>query len=134
MSSIHKTRWAVVARMNLALMRLSHRSYFPRTLTIAEGLVLRVMLQYAFLWDAEGHPATVSKMSRALGLSRATTKRRLNVLVDLGFVTRKGRYYCCADQMERLQQTQSFYERYATIIAQTHKELVKVGRKSAVPD
>jgi DNA-binding MarR family transcriptional regulator len=132
-STEHKDRWTVVARMNIALMRLSQANYFPRTFTVADSLVLRVMLQYAFLWDAEGHPATVSKMARALGLSRATTRRKLNTLMGLGYIRQEGRYYRCADVMERLQQTQAFYERYSAVIAQTYRELVKIGRKSLAP-
>ena len=127
LSVLHKTRWADVTRMNIALMRLSQANYFPRTMTVAESLVLRVMLQYAFLWDTEGHPATVSKLARTLGLSRATTRRKLNTLIAYGYVRQEGRHYRCADQMERLQQTPGFYQRYSAVIAQTHKELVNLG-------
>jgi biotin operon repressor len=133
-NSVHQTQWAVVARMNIALLRLSQANYFPRTVTIADGLALRVILQYAFLWDLEDHPVTVSKLARTLGLSRATTRRKLKVLIDYGYIRQDGRYYCCADLMERLPQTQAFYDRYVCIIAQTYRELAKIGQKSPVPD
>lgn len=133
-ASVHQKKWAVVARMNIALTRLSHASYFPPTLGLAESLVLRVMLQYAFLWDTEGRPATISRLARKLGLSRPTTKRKLNVLIGYGYIRREGRHYRCADRMERLQQTPAFYDRYTAVITQTCKELAKLGRLPAVPD
>lgn len=127
MDAAHKKRWVSIARMNLALMRLSHCSYFPRTMTIADSLLLRVMLQYVIVWETEGKPATVSKLARALGLSRATTRRKISQLMIYGYLRQEGRHYYSADQMQRLQQGEQLFTRYSAIIAQTCKELDNSG-------
>ena len=53
-----------------------------------EALLLRL-----YLWQLEGTPVTVSMLSRSLGVSRATCRRKLATLIELGFITREGQTY-----------------------------------------
>lgn len=96
---------AALARMNIALLRQAQSALF-RTIPIADGLALRFILNHLFVWEVEGRPGSVSRVARALGMSRATAKRRLGELITLGYVERMERSYVMTDKINLPNQRQ----------------------------
>jgi len=83
--------------------------------------------------EMKGHPATVSKLARTLGLSRATIRRKINILIGYGYLRQEGRSYFCADQISATADA-SILRPIRRGHRPTHKELVNLDRLSAVPD
>ena len=55
---------------------------------LTQALLLRI-----YLWQLEGTPVTVSMLSRSLGVSRATCRRKLATLIEWEFIKREGQTY-----------------------------------------
>jgi predicted DNA-binding transcriptional regulator len=58
-----------------------------------DGFMLEALLLRIYLWQLEGTPVTVSMLSRSLGVSRATCRRKLATLIEWGFIKREGQTY-----------------------------------------
>lgn len=74
-------------RMVMALLRNSHRQYYP-DLRFAEGTEAMLISNTIFLAQVEGKPFTVLALSKHLGMPRATLLRRLHYLESKKFVRR----------------------------------------------
>jgi DNA-binding IclR family transcriptional regulator len=118
-------QWVTVARLIIALERQMHVMVFPRTVPTAEGLVLCEILRHLFLWRVEGKRATVSRLSSALGISRATCRRRLEGLIAFGYVQRNGKCYVPSVKIDALHQRRVL-ARIAAIVKEANKELAKL--------
>jgi len=124
--------WAALAQMNLALQRHTHAALFPRTMTIGDTMLLRAMLNHIYLWQLEGRLATVSRLARATGASRATCGRKLAQLIEHGYVQRVGRTYVTVAAMEPEQQ-RCVLERLAAIVRDTAQKLANLAAEGGAP-
>src|SRR5262249_28976996 len=79
MSPIYQNEWASIARMLIALQRDLRTTLFPREVGVVDGFMLEALLLRIYLWQLEGTAVTVSMLSRSLGVSRATCRRKLAV-------------------------------------------------------
>ena len=79
------TERAIVAELVLELLRNVHRHYF-RNAKFLDAVELALVGVHVFLAQQNRHPCTVTYLSRKTGLSRATVRRRLTHLVEMGYV------------------------------------------------
>jgi predicted DNA-binding transcriptional regulator len=91
--SIYQNKWASIARMLIALQRDLRTTLFPRKVGVVDGFMLEALLLRIYLWQLEGTPVTVSMLSRSLGVSRATCRRKLATLIEWEFIKREGQTY-----------------------------------------
>ena len=91
--SIYQNEWASIARMRIALERDLRTTLFPREVGVVDGFMLEALLLRIYLWQLEETPVTVSMLSRSLGVSRATCRRKLATLIEWGFIKREGQTY-----------------------------------------
>src|SRR4029077_8403846 len=91
--SMYQNEWAAIARMLIALQRDLRTSVFPREVGVVDGFKLAALLLRIYLWQLEGRPVTVSMLSRSLGVSRATCRRKLATLIEWEFIKREGETY-----------------------------------------
>src|SRR5258708_20215356 len=91
--SIYQNEWASIARMRIALERDLRTTLFPREVGVVDGFMLEALLLRIYLWQLEGTPVTVSMLSRSLGVSRATCRRKLATLIEWEFIKREGQTY-----------------------------------------
>ena len=82
----------VITRLALQLARGVSAKYFPGK-PLHHQSELAFLLLYVIIGHVERKPMTVSKLSRAFGLSRATTARWLSELIASGYVERVGNVY-----------------------------------------
>jgi transposase-like protein len=83
---------AAITRMFVTLTRSVCRKYFPGE-TQHHQIELVGLLFYVILGHIDRKPQTVSKLSRAFGISRATTRRWLRELIESGYIERVGNVY-----------------------------------------
>ena len=94
MSSTYQNEWASIARMLIALQRDLRTTLFPgEVVGVVDGFMLEALLLRIYLWQLEETPVTVSMLSRSLGVSRATCRRKLATLIEWGFIKREGQTY-----------------------------------------
>ena len=93
LSPIYQNEWASIARMLIALQRDLRTTLFPREVGVVDSFMLEALLLRLYLWQLEGTPVTVSMLSRSLGVSRATCRRKLATLIEWGFIKREGQTY-----------------------------------------
>jgi DNA-binding transcriptional ArsR family regulator len=86
------TERAILTRLVLELLRNVQRHYFPET-EFFEAVELTLVGVYVFLAQQDRRPCNVTHLSRRTGLSRATVRRRLANLIDLGYVEVRSRRY-----------------------------------------
>jgi predicted transcriptional regulator len=96
---IYQNEWASIARMLIALQRDLRTTLFPREVGVVDSFMLEALLLRLYLWQLEGTPVTVSMLSRSLGVSRATCRRKLATLIEWGFIKREGQTYRIAAWM-----------------------------------
>jgi len=88
MSKYTQEEVAAICRMQIELVSANSAAFFPGQ-RLADVLDLHFILLHLFLADAEGRALSVSELSRALGLSRASVRRRLKKLMDMGWATQR---------------------------------------------
>jgi hypothetical protein len=66
--------------------------YYPN-MQLVDMIEFGFVHLFVFLGDVGKKPMTVSRLARACGMSRATVVRRLQALIELGYVKRAGRFY-----------------------------------------
>ena len=93
MSLIYQNEWVSIARMLIALQRDLRTTLFPREVGVVDSFMLEALLLRIYLWQLEETPVTVSMLSRSLGVSRATCRRKLATLIEWGFIMREGQTY-----------------------------------------
>jgi IclR helix-turn-helix domain len=86
------TERAIVARLVLELLHNVKRHYFPKG-EFLDAVELALVGVYVFLAQQDRRPCTVTYLSRKIGLSRATVRRRTAHLVELGYVESSSRSY-----------------------------------------
>jgi predicted DNA-binding transcriptional regulator len=91
--SIYQNEWASIARMLIALQRDLRTTLLPREVGVVDGFMLEALLLRIYLWQLEGTAVTVSMLSRSLGVSRATCRRKLATLIEWGFIKLEGQTY-----------------------------------------
>src|SRR5262244_539819 len=89
--SIYQNEWASIARMRIALERDLRTTLFPREVGVVDGFMLEALLLRIYLWQLEGTAVTVSMLSRSLGVSRATCRRKLATLIEWGLSSVRGK-------------------------------------------
>jgi len=97
--SIYQNEWASIARTLIALQRDLRTTLFPREVGVVDSFMLEALLLRIYLWQLEGTPVTVSMLSRSLGVSHATCRRKLATLIEWGFIKREGQTYRIAAWM-----------------------------------
>src|SRR5262245_22064171 len=97
--SIYQNEWASIARLVVALQREFRVTLFPHDEGVIDGDVLSLLARL-YLAQSEGTVMTVSALSRAIGVSRATCRRKLATLMEQGFITREGETYRIVAWME----------------------------------
>lgn len=90
---MYQNEWAAIARMLIALQRDLRTTLFPREVGVVDGFMLEALLLRIYLWQLEGTPVTMSMLSRSLGVSRATCRRKLATLIEWEFIKREGQTY-----------------------------------------
>src|ERR1700751_1349330 len=91
--SIYQNEWASIGRMLIALQRDLRTTLFAREVGAVDAFMLEALLLRIYLWQLEGTPVTVSMLSRSLGVSRATCRRKLAILIEWEFIKREGPTY-----------------------------------------
>jgi hypothetical protein len=86
------TERAIVAQLVLELLRNVQRYYF-REAEFFDAVELALVAVYVFLAQHDRRPCNVTYLSRKTGLSRATVRRRVAHLVELGYVESRPRCY-----------------------------------------
>src|ERR1700751_2730638 len=91
--SIHQNEWASIARTLIALQRDLQTTRCPRELRVVDRFMLEALLLRIYLWQLEGTAVNVSMLSRSLGVSRATCRRKLATLIEWEVIKREGQTY-----------------------------------------
>lgn len=87
------TERAIVAGLVIKLLRNVQKQYFPKQ-KFLDATELALVGAYVFLAQQESHrPCNATDLKRKTGLSRATVRRRLAHLIELGYVARGPRNY-----------------------------------------
>jgi hypothetical protein len=86
------TERTIVARLVLELLHNVKKHYFPRA-EFLDAVELALVGVYVFLAQEDRRPCNVTFLSRKTGLSRATVRRRLAHLIELGYVEGGPRSY-----------------------------------------
>jgi DNA-binding MarR family transcriptional regulator len=90
--SIYQDEWRAIARLVVSLQREFRVTLFPHEEGVIDGVVLSLLARL-YLAQSEGTAMTISMLSRAIGVSSATCRRKLAALIDQGFITREGETY-----------------------------------------
>ena len=113
----------VITRMFLSLARGICTKYFPGK-PLHHQSELANLLLYVIIGHVERRPMTVSKLSRAFGLSRATTARWLSELVASGYVERVGNVYWLTEKTNS-PSVQNVVAKNVNLIIAAAKELAR---------
>ena len=120
---------AAIARMLVALMRTVSAVYYPG-MQLIDGIELIFVGIHVFLGYVERRPMTVSRLSRALGMSRATVVRRLETLIEVGYVKRQENFYCPEEGAINTLYLRDVLARASKIVITTAKELSKMDTEA----
>jgi predicted transcriptional regulator len=120
---------AAIARMLVALMRTVSAVYYPG-MQLIDGIELVFVGIHVFLGYVERRPMTVSRLSRALGMSRATVVRRLETLIEVGYVKRQENFYCPEEGVVNTPYLRDVLARASKIVITTAKELSKMDTEA----
>lgn len=93
MPILHAKERLLIVELYLAIRDEVARLYLPGTRI---GTVLVPVLGLVIRGHLKGQPHTISSIARALGIPRATARRRLNELLEAGAIerTKNGCGYC----------------------------------------
>jgi predicted transcriptional regulator len=95
-----------------------------------DGFELVFVGIHVFLGYVERRPMTVSRLSRALGMSRATVVRRLETLIEVGYVKRQENFYCPEEGVINTPYLRDVLARASKIVITTAKELSKMDTEA----
>jgi DNA-binding IclR family transcriptional regulator len=115
--------------MLVALMRTVSAIYYPG-MQLIDGIELIFVGIHVFLGYVERRPMTVSRLSRALGMSRATVVRRLETLIEVGYVKRQENFYCPEEGAINTLYLRDVLARASKIVITTAKELSKMDTEA----
>lgn len=115
--------------MLVALMRTVSAVYYPG-MQLIDGIELVFVGIHVFLGYVERRPMTVSRLSRALGMSRATVVRRLETLIEVGYVKRQDNFYCPEEGVINTPYLRDVLARASKIVITTAKELSKMDTEA----
>lgn len=118
---------AAIARMLVSLFRL-WAVYYPN-MQLVDMIEFGFVHLFVFLGDVGKKPMTVSRLARACGMSRATVVRRLQALIELGYVKRAGRFYHVGEGSIAPPNVEHIVTRTTKIIMLTAKELANLNSK-----
>jgi hypothetical protein len=110
----------VITRLVLQIGRGVCGKYFPGK-PLYHQLDLVFLLLYVLVGHCDRRPMTVSKLSRAFGLSRASTLRRLKELIASGYVQRIDRDYWLTEKSNSLGVRNAVAKNVAGVIAAAEK-------------
>jgi hypothetical protein len=112
----------VMAEMCSRILEMARDAYLPGV-ELGEAVELIFTVKKVYELQAKGRLATVSALSRAMHLPRATVYRRLTRLMQVGFVEKQGmRYVLSVARMNNPASVQSFKRRMA-IVHETARKL-----------
>jgi hypothetical protein len=96
-----QARWLAVVELSLFLTGAWADFLFPdKTLPHARELML--VGGVIFIWDLKGKPLTETGVSGAIGMPRATLARRIDLLIEEGWVSKsRNRYHFNFDKFQR---------------------------------
>jgi DNA-binding MarR family transcriptional regulator len=120
---------AAIARMLVALMRTVSAVYYPG-MQLIDAIELVYVGIHVFLGYVERRPMTVSRLSRALGMSRATVVRRLETLIEVRYVKRQENFYCPEEGVVNTPHLRDVLARASKIVITTAKELSKMDTEA----
>jgi DNA-binding IclR family transcriptional regulator len=118
-NELHK-EIAAICRMQIDLVKTNGAAFFPGQ-PLADVLDLHFVLLHLFLADAEKCQLSVSRLSRAMGLSRDAVRRKLTRLVESGWCTNGDHYELAPDR-----DVTGVVIRKAKIITETAKEVANL--------
>ena len=119
---------AAIARMLVSFFRMWADYY--SNMQLVDTIEFGFVHLFVFLGDVDNQPMSVSKLSRATGMSRATVVRRLQQLIERNYVKRRGRFYHVGDGALNPENIQMSVERTTAIITRTAKELSKMNTRA----
>lgn len=111
----------LVARMTLDLLRSVRDNYFPDEM-LAASTEMTLIVSIIFLAP---RPPRISAISRAVGLSRATVRRRLIALDRRNYVVRYGKGYIMGAGIN-LPQIRRVLRRHVAIVTTMQRKLAKL--------
>jgi biotin operon repressor len=119
---------AVIARMLVSLFHMWADYY--SNMQLVDTIEFGFVHLFVFLGDVDNRPMSVSKLSRATGMSRATVLRRLQGLIERNYIKRHGHFYHVGDGALDPENIQMVVERTTAIITWTAKELSKMNTRA----
>jgi hypothetical protein len=109
---------AAIARMLVALMRTVSAVYYPG-MQLIDGIELVFVGIHVFLGYVERRPMTV-----------ATVVRRLETLIEVGYVKRQENFYCPEEGVINTPYLRDVLARASKIVITTAKELSKMDTEA----
>jgi len=119
---------AAIARMLVSLFRMWADYY--SNMQLVDTIEFGFVHLFVFLGDVDNKPMSLSKLSRATGMSRATVMRRLQELIQRNYIKRRGHFYHVGDGALDPENIQMVVERTTAIITWTAKELSKMNTRA----
>lgn len=86
----------MLGQLYVELTHTMHSMAFPQNDGVQGNLEALLVLVCVFVSDAEGRPASVSKIAAHAMMPRATVYRKLDYLMKIGKIVKVGRSYCYA--------------------------------------
>ena len=111
----------VIAELMWALRRSGAHTFFP-SMPLHQARKLVLVGAMVGLAHLRGRPVTLASLSRKLEMPPATTERRLQELMQAGWVYRRGRRYLL--RLERLEEPT-----YAIYFTHAGRAVVMAGKK-----
>jgi hypothetical protein len=112
----------LITRLVVQLTRGIARKYFPKR-PLYHQAELGMLMLFVVIGHVERHPVTVSKIARAIGLSRTTTLRWLKELVASGYVERTPDGHYWLTDKTTTPDVDRLVGKNASLIIETAKEL-----------
>lgn len=93
MAHDHMRQRLIIARLVVEITRGFARVYYPK-MGLARSRDLQTVAMAVFIGEAGGRPMSLSGVARYIDMPPASVQRKLNTLIRLGYVIRRGRCYC----------------------------------------
>ena len=118
---------AILSRFINDVDRFMHAATFGEGERFAYTRDLMAVVRAVFLGQIEGRPMGITRLSRHLGMPRATTERKLRELQRRGLVSRHGRGFIIpADRLNQPRAAETL-ERLILMIHKASAKLPKTG-------
>jgi hypothetical protein len=132
MNNLVPTKLAL-ARMFFAESHALYQDYFKaHGLRFASSIELSIVGRAVFMGYAEGKPMGLAQLERFLEMPRATLRRRLRDLMNLGYIERQGNRYVCRPEALNSPEMHRSIERARKLLFETYAAVREISRAEEI--